>query len=565
MNKMIADRYMIVKHIGSGGMADVYVAMDTLLNREVAIKVLRGELSNDPVALLRFQREAQASCALIHPNIVEIYDVGEDNGSHFLVMEYIRGKTLKQLIHLRGALAVDEAVAVMKQLVSATHEAHKRGIIHRDIKPQNVLVKDDGTIKMVDFGIALAHDALQLTQSDSVMGSVHYLAPELAKGEQATYQSDIYALGIVFFELLSGQVPFSAEQPVQVALKHIREEMPSIKAMILDVPQSVENIILKAAAKKKEYRYRSALEMHQDLTTCLSEVRRNEEKIVFDLMEEKGEGTIVMDQVKDVRPASKKKKTSSKKKSSAAKHAGYAALIISLVVLASAAILAMFFLTNGFSGSKNAAVPGCIGMSVQECEAIVSEAGLQLNTSNIVYELTDSISEGTIIEMIPEEGTELEKGSHVRIKVSKGTYLVMNDYTGMNVNTAKKEIADDFDHLRVIVVSEESEEPAGTVIRQELLKPQDRFEPGKSYDVRLVISEYTTLVIPHSLINMDVEAARELLENMGAHVILSRLDAPEVEEGQLSNVVYNVVVNTSPNTGTSYTQEQGAYITLYFY
>ncbi|MBE6107026.1 MAG: Stk1 family PASTA domain-containing Ser/Thr kinase [Erysipelotrichaceae bacterium] len=566
MNKMIADRYMIVKHIGSGGMADVYVAMDTLLNREVAVKVLRGELSNDPVALLRFQREAQASCALIHPNIVEIYDVGEDNGAHFLVMEYIRGKTLKQLIHLRGALAIDEAVAIMKQLVSATHEAHKRGIIHRDIKPQNVLVKDDGTIKMVDFGIALAHDALQLTQSDSVMGSVHYLAPELAKGEQATVQSDIYALGIVFFELLSGQVPFSADQPVQVALKHIREEMPSIKSMIVDVPQSVENIILKATVKKKEYRYRSALEMYQDCSTCLSEMRRNEEKIVFDVMEEKGESTIVMDQVKDVRSASKKKSSkSSKKKSNTAKHAGYAVLIIALIVLAAAAIVVMLFLTNGFSGNRTAAVPGCVGMSVQECETVVSEAGLQLNTSNIVYELTDTTKEGIIIEMIPEEGTELEKGSHVRIKVSKGTYLVMNDYVGLNISTAKKEIAEDFENLRVIVVSEESEEPAGTVIRQELLKPQDRFEPGKSYDVRLVISEYTTLVIPHSIINMDVEAARELLEGMGAHVILSRLDAPAVEEGQLSNVIYNVVVNTSPNTGTSYTQEQGAYITLYFY
>jgi len=398
------------------------------------------------------------------------------------------------------------------------------------------------------------------------MGSVHYLAPELAKGEQATVQSDIYALGIVFFELLSGQVPFSADQPVQVALKHIREEMPSIKSMIVDVPQSVENIILKATVKKKEYRYRSALEMYQDCSTCLSEMRRNEEKIVFDVMEEKGESTIVMDQVKDVRSASKKKSSkSSKKKSNTAKHAGYAVLIIALIVLAAAAIVVMLFLTNGFSGNRTAAVPGCVGMSVQECETVVSEAGLQLNTSNIVYELTDTTKEGIIIEMIPEEGTELEKGSHVRIKVSKGTYLVMNDYVGLNISTAKKEIAEDFENLRVIVVSEESEEPAGTVIRQELLKPQDRFEPGKSYDVRLVISEYTTLVIPHSIINMDVEAARELLEGMGAHVILSRLDAPAVEEGQLSNVIYNVVVNTSPNTGTSYTQEQGAYITLYFY
>ena len=565
MNKMIADRYMIVKHIGSGGMADVYVAMDTLLNREVAVKVLRGELSSDPVALLRFQREAQASCALIHPNIVEIYDVGEDDGAHFIVMEYIRGKTLKQLIHLRGALQIDEAVGIMKQLVSATHEAHKRGIIHRDIKPQNVLVKDDGTIKMVDFGIALAHDALQLTQSDSVMGSVHYLAPELAKGEQASTQSDIYALGIVFFELLSGQVPFTAEQPVQVALKHIREQMPSIKSMIVDVPQSVENIILKASAKKKEYRYKSALEMHQDLSTCLSAVRKNEEKITFEPLIEKEEGTIVMNQVKDAQPVKKKVSKTKPKKSNTVKHAGYAALIVALIVLASAAIALMLFLTNGFSGNKRALVPGCVGLTVQECEVLVSEAGLQLNTSNITYELTDSTAAGQIIEMYPEQNTELEKGSHVRIKVSKGTYLVMNDYTGMHVDSAKKEISEDFEQLRVIVVSEESEEPAGTVIRQELLKPNDKIDPARSYDVRLVISEYTTIVIPHSILNMDVDQARELLEGMGVHVILSRLDAPAVEEGQLSNVIYNVVVSTSPNTGTSYTQEQGAYITLYFY
>lgn len=560
MNKMIADRYMLVKHIGSGGMADVYIAMDTLLNREVAVKILRGELSNDPVALLRFQREAHASCALIHPNIVEIYDVGEDNGAHFLVMEYIRGKTLKQLIHLRGALSVDEAIAIMKQLISATHEAHKRGIIHRDIKPQNVLVKDDGTIKMVDFGIALAHDALQLTQNDSVMGSVHYLAPELAKGEQASYQSDIYALGIVFYELLSGQVPFSAEQPVQVALKHIREEMPSIRQMICDVPQSVENIILKASAKRKEYRYNSCLEMLQDLNTCLSPVRANEQKISFELVEEKSQGTIVMDQLKEVE---KPKKT--KKKSNVGKAAGYTVLILSLLVLAGAALAAMLFLTQGFSSNKKASVPACVGASVAECQEMLTEVGLQLNSSNISYELTDGIKEGEIISISPDAGTELEKGSHVKIKVSKGTYLIMNGYIGLTVSAAKKQIAEDYENLRVIVTSEPSDEEPGTVIRQELLKPQDRFEPGKSYDVRLVISEYTTLVIPHNIMNMDVDEARQLLENMGAHVILSRLDAPTVEEGQTSDIVYNVVVSTSPSTGTSYTQEQGAYITLYFY
>lgn len=563
MNKMIANRYMVVKHIGSGGMADVYVAMDTLLNREVAVKVLRGELSSDPVALLRFQREAQASCALIHPNIVEIYDVGEDNGSHFIVMEYIRGKTLKQLIHVRGALSPQEAVDIMKQLVSATYEAHKRGIIHRDIKPQNVLVKDDGTIKMVDFGIALAHDALQLTQNDSVMGSVHYLAPELAKGEQASAQSDIYALGIVFYELLSGQVPFTADQPVQVALKHMREEMPSIRSMIMDVPQSVENVILKATAKRKELRYRSCLEMLQDLSTCLSDLRRDEEKIVFDEVAEPNRETIVMDQLP--KAEEKKKIAKKKKKGSGMKVFGFVILILVLIALVVFAVTAMLFLTNGFTASRSAAVPNCAGLSVSKCEALMAEAGLQLDTANITYELTDNVPSGEIIETVPAANTELEKGSHVRLKVSSGTYLVMNDYIGMNINDAKKEIAEDFSNVRVLVSSEESDQPAGTVLRQELLAPQDKFSPSKSYDVRLVISQYTTLVIPHSIINMNIDEARILLENMGAQVILSRLDAPEAAEGELSSVVYDVVVSTSPNTGTSYTQEDGAYITLYYY
>ena len=198
-------------------MADVYLAQDSFLNREVAVKILRGKLSLDPVALLRFQREANAASRLNHPNIVEIYDVGEDSGQHYIVMEYIRGKSLKELISQRGAMDKQEALQIMDQLLCAIIEAHKNNIIHRDIKPQNILVKDDGTVKIADFGIATVSDAVQLTQTDTVLGSVHYLAPELARGEIATFQSDIYALGITFYELLTGQVPYTGESPVQIA------------------------------------------------------------------------------------------------------------------------------------------------------------------------------------------------------------------------------------------------------------------------------------------------------------------------------------------------------------
>ena len=267
-NKMIAERYMIVSSLGEGGMADVYLAIDTILNREVAIKVLRGELSKDPVTLLRFQREANAVSKLNHPNVVDVYDVGEFEGRHYIVMEYVRGRTLKQLISQRGALHQEEAVNIMIQLTSAVQHAHENDIIHRDIKPQNVLVKDDGTVKITDFGIALAHDTVQLTQSDAVLGSAHYLAPETTRGETPSNQVDIYALGIVFYELLTGNVPFHGDNPVQIAMKHLREEIPSVRDFNPTLPQSVENIIIKATVKNRKLRYQSAKDMLYDLHRC---------------------------------------------------------------------------------------------------------------------------------------------------------------------------------------------------------------------------------------------------------------------------------------------------------
>ena len=256
-NNMIANRYEVFQHIGQGGMADVFLAVDTILNRHVAIKILRSELCTDAVSVLRFEREAQAATALSHPNIVEIYDVGEYKGHHYIVMEYVPGKTLKQVIRDRGALLKEEAVDIAKQLVSATAEAHRRGIIHRDIKPQNVIVKSDGSIKILDFGIALAKGSMQLTQANNVMGSVHYLAPELARGEPATVQSDIYALGIVLYEMLTGDVPFNAENAVQVALMQMRNELPDCQKINPTIPMSVANIITKATSKDRGQRYQS--------------------------------------------------------------------------------------------------------------------------------------------------------------------------------------------------------------------------------------------------------------------------------------------------------------------
>ena len=276
MTRIISNRYEVMKKIGTGGMADVYLALDTVLDREVAIKILRGSLAHDPVALLRFQREAQAVSGLNHENIVDVYDVGEDDGEHYIVMEVVHGPTLKDLIHRREALDKYEAVSIMEQLAQGLLKAHEHNVIHRDIKPQNILVKDDGTVKIADFGIALAGDALQLTQSDSVLGSVHYLAPECSRGESASVQSDIYALGIVFYELLTGEVPYRGEAAVEIAMKHMRDTVPSVKEYNPSLPNSLVNIIAKATHKNRAHRYRTMDDFVEDLSTCLDASRKEE-------------------------------------------------------------------------------------------------------------------------------------------------------------------------------------------------------------------------------------------------------------------------------------------------
>ena len=277
----INDRYEVIKSIGEGGMANVYLGYDTILDRNVAIKVLRGDLSNDEKFVRRFQREALSASSLAHPNIVEMYDVGEDDGLYYIVMEFIDGVTLKQLLKKRGTLTLSETIDIMLQLTDGMAHAHDSYIIHRDLKPQNIMIKDDGQIKITDFGIAMALNSTQLTQTNSVMGSVHYLPPEQASGKGATVKSDIYSMGIIFYELLTGKLPFKGENAVEIALKQMRDPFPSIREEDDEIPQSIENIILKATAKNPKNRYEDSRSMHEDLLTALNEERINEAPIKF--------------------------------------------------------------------------------------------------------------------------------------------------------------------------------------------------------------------------------------------------------------------------------------------
>ena len=275
----LSDRYQIIKSIGEGGMANVFLAFDTILEREVAVKVLRGDLASDEKFVRRFQREALAASSLSNPNIVEVYDVGEDNGEYYIVMEYVEGKHLKNLIKKRGKLTVSEVVDISLQLTNGLSVAHDSYIIHRDIKPQNILILANGLVKITDFGIAVALNATQLTQTNSVMGSVHYLPPEQATGKQATLQSDIYSIGILMYELLTGRLPYIGDNAVEIALKHLKEKMPDVKDELSNVPNSLANIITRATAKNPKNRYSDAREMYEDLKTCLNEDRLKEDRL----------------------------------------------------------------------------------------------------------------------------------------------------------------------------------------------------------------------------------------------------------------------------------------------
>ena len=287
----INDRYEIIRSIGEGGMANVYLGYDEILDRNVAIKVLRGDLSNDEKFVRRFQREALSASSLSHPNIVEMYDVGEDNGLYYIIMEYVEGKTLKQLLKKRGTLTLSEAIDIMVQLTDGMSHAHDSYIIHRDLKPQNIMIQDDGQIKITDFGIAMALNSTQLTQTNSVMGSVHYLPPEQASGKGSTTKSDIYSIGIIFYELLTGKLPFKGENAVEIALKQMRDPIPSLKEDNSNIPQSIVNIILIATAKNPKNRYDDARSMHDDLLTALDDERMNEEPLVYKYPEHETENT----------------------------------------------------------------------------------------------------------------------------------------------------------------------------------------------------------------------------------------------------------------------------------
>lgn len=517
----INDRYQIIKTIGEGGMANVYLAYDTILDRNVAVKVLRGDLATDEKFVRRFQREALSASSLSHPNIVEVYDVGEDNGSYYIVMEYIEGKHLKQLLKKRGNLTLTEVVDIMLQVTDGMSAAHDSYIIHRDIKPQNIMILENGLIKITDFGIAMALNSTQLTQTNSVMGSVHYLPPEQASGKGATIQSDVYSMGILMYELLTGSLPFRGDNAVEIALKHIKEPFPSIKEKMSNLPQSIENIIMRATAKNVKNRYADAKEMHDDLKTALTDARAGEPKWQFKYAEDESEGktrkkdenfenTILADE-KDIKAKKSEEKEKNKAKEKEQiknkdteseddvdikakkitekdlkKKENKVLLILAIIFTGLIVIVTtLVFLIPQITKVKEIVVPDVSGMTVLDAEDTLRKLGFEIDDEQKEVSSAD-VEPGNVVRTSPQSGSKRKKGASITLYISSGENgYEVEDLTGKNYQEIKG-ILERMYNLYVIVKEEENEQfNSGEIIRT---------EPAAG--TRLTEGETITLYIP---------------------------------------------------------------------
>lgn len=545
--KRISGRYKIIDMIGGGGMANVYLAHDVILDRDVALKMLRLDFANDEEFIRRFHREAQSATSLAHPNIVNIYDVGEEDGLYYIVMEYVDGQTLKQYIQQNSSLKVDEALEIMKQLTSAITHAHQNHIVHRDIKPHNILIDRKGNVKITDFGIAMALSATSITQTNSVLGSVHYLSPEQARGGTANKKSDIYSLGIVLFEMLTGRLPFSGESAVSIALKHLQSETPSPKRWNPTIPQSVENIVLKATAKDPFHRYNSVEEMEEDLITALDPERINEEKFAIPIDDEATKaipvitndrpfknldetivatkGNHVMDDQKNL-PGKKKQK----------KWPIIVAVSIVLVIL-----LGLFIITvlPSLIGPDEVEVPDVSGQEFIEAKLELEEAGFKIGEEIAIND--EEVPDGYVIKTNPKSGKTVKEGYTIDIYISKGKETFeLSDYVGRQydevVQLLDNQNFKDIDKNEVF----DSSEP-GTILEQSPAAGEE-IVPADT-NLEFTVSKGPELITLKDLSGLNVKGVEDYAQSFGLNVDMTKEEFHEtVPEG--------TVISQDPQPGT---------------
>ena len=560
IGKIFAGRYRIVKQIGRGGMADVYLAKDLILDgEEVAVKVLRTNYQTDPIAVARFQREARAMADLDHPHIVRITDIGEEDGQQYLAMEYVAGLDLKRYIKEHYPLSNEEAVRIMGQILLAMRLAHTRGIVHRDLKPQNILLTPDGTAKVTDFGIAVAFAETSLTQTNSMLGSVHYLSPEQARGSKATVQSDIYAMGIIFYEMLTGHIPYDGDSAVTIALQHFQKPLPSVIDENPSVPQALENVVIKATAKKLTDRYQSVAEMYVDLSSSLSYNRRNEPKLVFNDTTKADTKTLpkvsqsTLTSIPKVQTQSPKPQAA--KPSQQVSEDDYATKPVKkrkfrvryMILLASIVLVAASLVWILSRTPATIAIPNVAGQTVAEAKETLKKANFEIGEEK--SEASEKVEEGRIIRTDPEAGTTRKEGSKINLVVSSGKQsFQFSNYIGRKSTDVIAELKQKKVPENLIKIEEEesSESEAGTVLRQSPAAGTT-YDLSKASTITLTVAKKVTSVAMPSYIGSSLEFTKNnLVQIVG--IKEANIEVVEVSTAP-AGTAEGTVIEQSPKAG----------------
>ena len=547
--KIIGNRYQIMESIGTGGMAEVYKAFDTFLNREVAVKILRAQYTDDEGFVSRFRQEAQSAARLIHPNIVNVYDVGRDDDSYYIIMEYVKGRTLKELISAEGALDPMTAVIIADGIASALKHAHSRGIIHCDIKPHNILLDENNNPKVADFGIARAITTATMTYTASVVGSVHYLSPEQVRGEKVSAQSDLYSLGILLFEMLTGCLPYTAETPVAVALMHVRERMPLVREVNSEVPLVLEKIVAKALAKDKEERYASADEFLQDLEYAADvlsgNIEYNEKDRVFIaddspvIAEAALDETIRIDRTAyadQLSPHDEDAIADKMKKKKRIKR-----WLIGTVVAASFLIIGLF--SFGVIGGPEVEVPDVTGKTVVEAQNILAQAKLGYT---IDEEYNIKVAPGTVISQNPGAKRMVKEGRKITLVVSKGVELGdVPNLKGKRLTEAKAMLKASRFELGRVSYRYVSGAPEETILEQSVAPPA-KLPIGTKLDV--VINIKSDQVVLPDLVGLSSTSAKNKLNDLG--LVLGKVNTVVSKEPDNTVIEMNPASKEVVNVGT---------------
>ena len=560
IGKIFAGRYRIIKQIGRGGMADVYLAKDLILDgEEVAVKVLRTNYQTDPIAVARFQREARAMADLDHPHIVRITDIGEEDGQQYLAMEYVAGLDLKRYIKEHYPLSNEEAVRIMGQILLAMRLAHTRGIVHRDLKPQNILLTPDGTAKVTDFGIAVAFAETSLTQTNSMLGSVHYLSPEQARGSKATVQSDIYAMGIIFYEMLTGHIPYDGDSAVTIALQHFQKPLPSVIDENPPVPQALENVVIKATAKKLTDRYQSVAEMYVDLSSSLSYNRRNEPKLVFNDTTKADTKTLpkvsqsTLTSIPKVQTQSPKPQAA--KPSQQVSEDNYATKPVKkrkfrvryMILLASIVLVAASLVWILSRTPATIAIPDVTGQTVAEAKETLKKANFEIGEEKT--EASEKVEEGRIIRTDPDAGTGRKEGTKINLVVSSGKQsFQLSNYIGRKSTDVIAELKQKKVPENLIKIEEEesSESEAGTVLRQSPAAGTT-YDLSKASTITLTVAKKVTSVAMPSYIGSSLEFTKNnLVQIVG--IKEANIEVVEVSTAP-DGTAEGTVVEQSPKAG----------------